>query len=85
MNTHDQQASLAAREKYRSKYNITPRDIIDSAGGVVGMYGDELVLVVDCLIWFPVINKEAVLRDEPLDYLRASSENTRNEGAKKSA
>lgn len=77
MNTHDQQASLAAREKYHSKYNITPRNMIVSAGGVVGMYGDELILIVDCLVRFPVINKEAVLRDEPLDHLRTSSENNK--------
>lgn len=38
------------------------------------MYGDELVLVKGCFIHFPVVYKEAVLRDEPLDHLCASNE-----------
>lgn len=48
--------------------------MIGSARGVVGMNGDELVLIVGCLVRFPVVNKETVLRDEPLDHLLASSE-----------
>lgn len=41
----------------------------NSAGGVVGVDGDTLFLVRGCVVWLPVVDKEAVLRDEALDHL----------------
>lgn len=41
----------------------------NSAGGVVGVDGDTLFLVRSCVVWLPVVDKQAVLRDEALDHL----------------
>lgn len=50
---------------------------MSSGGSVVGVDGDSLFLVRGCVVRLPVVDEEAVLRDEALDHLQCTTERTR--------
>lgn len=60
--------------KFTRRRRVRVSTQTNSAGGVVGVDGDALFLVRGCVVCLPVVDEEAVLRDEALDHLRNANE-----------